>query len=487
MTIVRFTVAVAFFVSCTLAARSLNAQTQDERPVVHEYIHFGTPLPGGDIPAPNAPGDTPESQSEDPSEPALGTQPEPADSDSESPSASDAPTNAGSQTALDDQTNSASGEPYRELYEPTVRPHKRTQVLEKFVFEEGELRLIEVDTEPREALPTNTGSNELISRTARINLPGPGKWYLLPTTTPNMRIRSVEPGDGIATQRTSTGLYRLRADRPSSGSIELELRVEEPRAYSAGLPDTGTPAASPHYDSLPPELLRETRRILPFLPQPNTQDAFRREALRELIAYFRAFEVAELGGSEDDGSLLYRIVTQQIGVCRHRAFGFVAIAQALNIRARYVANELHAFAEVQFNDGQWYRVDLGGLEEPGTGRQPAPPRSPTEPTVRRSSIADSSTAATEQNRPQLNWRVSTDTIYRNQTLRVSGTASNASAHTTVTVTVSSQVTGRTVEQTTRVDDRGQWEIDVPIDRQWDVGLLDIRAEADHQPEPEERP
>jgi transglutaminase-like putative cysteine protease len=482
--IVRFATIVVFFLGFISVPRTLSAQTDDDRPVVHEYIHFGTPLPGGDTPAAGDADTASDSPGEQSAVPPPNGQPGDGDGDHQNPSNPNDSASTGSHASLDENTNSASGEPYKELYEPTVRPHKRTQVLEKFIVEDDELQLIEVDNELREESPTNTESTQRISRTARVNLPNPGTWYLLPTTAPEMRVRSVDPGNGISLQRTPTGLYRLRADRPNSGSIELELAVEEPASYSGALPETGDPAASPYYQALPAELLRETRKILPYLPEANTGDAFRRDALQELIDYFRDFEVAELSGSDDDGSLLYRVVTQQIGVCRHRAFGFVAIAQALNIRARYVANELHAFVEVQFEDGRWYRVDLGGLEEPGGGRQPAPPRAPAEPTVRESTIANESNQANEQDQTPLDWEVSTETLYRNQTLRVSGTAANASERTMVTVTVSSQVTGRTVERTTHVDDDGRWAIDVPIDRQWSIGLLDVRAEAAEQEEPE---
>jgi hypothetical protein len=50
-------------------------------------------------------------------------------------------------------------------------------------------------------------------------------------------------------------------------------------------------------------------------------------------------------------------------VCRHRAYVFVIVAQALGIPARFVQNEAHAWVEVKVPKISYMRIDLGGAAE----------------------------------------------------------------------------------------------------------------------------
>jgi len=82
------------------------------------------------------------------------------------------------------------------------------------------------------------------------------------------------------------------------------------------------------------------------------------EAVKKMVAYFRAFTPAEdLPRKYDD--IYLDLTLSQRGVCRHRAFAFLVTALGLGIPARVVVNEAHAWVEVQ-GERLWQRIDLGG-------------------------------------------------------------------------------------------------------------------------------
>ena len=82
-----------------------------------------------------------------------------------------------------------------------------------------------------------------------------------------------------------------------------------------------------------------------------------------LAEYFRGFIATPLPSQGRTDNLYLDIALSGIGVCRHRAIAFVLTANALGVPARYVHNEAHAFAEVEFATGGWRRIDLGGAAE----------------------------------------------------------------------------------------------------------------------------
>ncbi len=82
------------------------------------------------------------------------------------------------------------------------------------------------------------------------------------------------------------------------------------------------------------------------------------EAIRTMVAYFRAFK-----DSEDPppmtGDIYMDLARGKKGVCRHRAFAMMITALGQGIPSRFVFNEAHAWVEV-FDGYLWRRVDLGG-------------------------------------------------------------------------------------------------------------------------------
>jgi transglutaminase-like putative cysteine protease len=83
-----------------------------------------------------------------------------------------------------------------------------------------------------------------------------------------------------------------------------------------------------------------------------------REVVARLVAYFRSFVDSDEFPTDRDDVYLALALSKK-GVCRHRAFAFLVTALGLGLPVRMIANEAHAWVEV--NDGSlWRRIDLGG-------------------------------------------------------------------------------------------------------------------------------
>ena len=83
-----------------------------------------------------------------------------------------------------------------------------------------------------------------------------------------------------------------------------------------------------------------------------------RDVVAKLVAYFRSFTDSDDPPTGRDDVYLALALSKK-GVCRHRAFAFLVTALGLGLPARMIANEAHAWVEV--NDGAtWRRIDLGG-------------------------------------------------------------------------------------------------------------------------------
>jgi hypothetical protein len=204
-----------------------------------------------------------------------------------------------------------------------------------------------------------------------------------------VRIPSVGPGArvlraraGVQTQDVRFTLYKdgaenwfIEGDTTTRARLVMELSV--PRAAFGG--DFGNPT-------------RAELRAVPALP-PNVQTAAAqvaqkigvtphsppREVVTKLVAYFRAFHDSEEPPTSR-GDIYLDLALQQKGVCRHRSFAFLVTALYLGIPTRMIANEAHAWVEV--DDGHmWRRIDLGGagrtLHDPLSSNVPyAPPPDP---------------------------------------------------------------------------------------------------------------
>ena len=83
-----------------------------------------------------------------------------------------------------------------------------------------------------------------------------------------------------------------------------------------------------------------------------------RSRRRSSSAYFRGFVDSDEFPT-DRADVYLALALSKKGVCRHRAFAFLVTALGLGLPTRMIANEAHAWVEV--NDGSlWRRIDLGG-------------------------------------------------------------------------------------------------------------------------------
>ncbi len=192
-----------------------------------------------------------------------------------------------------------------------------------------------------------------------------------------IRVPSVAPGAHVVRARLGAGAHDIpmtllrdgadnwflqpRAGAPqrpgvTSPRARLVMEIAAPKAAFGG------PIGDPSWGDL---------QFVPALPDNVARDADvvqkaigvgramrPREVIAKLVRYFRSFVDSDdppRGGR----SLYLDLALSKKGVCRHRSFAFVVTALSMGIPARLVANEAHAWVEI--NDGSlWRRIDLGG-------------------------------------------------------------------------------------------------------------------------------
>lgn len=108
-------------------------------------------------------------------------------------------------------------------------------------------------------------------------------------------------------------------------------------------------AEQPKLSFISDEKLSLSKKIQ-FLYHYCNQENFKNEALDEL--------------KDDTSDILFSIIKQQKGACRHRSQAFMLLSHYLGVPSRMIYNELHAFCEVPYisqnNKTQWLQYDFGG-------------------------------------------------------------------------------------------------------------------------------
>ena len=182
------------------------------------------------------------------------------------------------------------------------------------------------------------------------------------------RIPSVGPGAKILHARAGIGnadvpvrFFHDGADNwfvvgETNARVRLVTELAIPRAAFGGV--FGDPGWSdlPKAPSLPPSVARAAAQVAVHIGVSRGLSP--REAVAKLVAYFRGFVDSDEFPTDRDDVFLALALSKK-GVCRHRSFAFLVTALGLGLPARMVANEAHAWVEV--NDGTiWRRIDLGG-------------------------------------------------------------------------------------------------------------------------------
>ena len=128
--------------------------------------------------------------------------------------------------------------------------------------------------------------------------------------------------------------------------------------------------------SLPPRVARAAAQVASHLGLDPAAPVERN--LTRLVTYLRSFRTEETSAPSGADPYLTLALGRR-GVCRHRAFVFVVTAQALGLPARFVSNEVHAFAEVFVPTLGWIRIDLGGEGPLNMANNPSARHEPRSP------------------------------------------------------------------------------------------------------------
>ncbi len=204
----------------------------------------------------------------------------------------------------------------------------------------------------------------------------------LPSTDPTMIVADfrIAGADQKPLPRNAATLFRCCDDTfvikmNVSGAYRIGFEVASRRAGEPQNPERFAHAARRDADPDAPQFFDpNTRRQLLGLFKDTPAYPEKDKTLCDVIRFFQNFTNEpldrmpensdrtnrEMPGDQKD--LIRRILSQQKGLCRHRAFLFALAAYAWGYRARIVYNEAHAFAEV-YVGGEWIPAELGGQAE----------------------------------------------------------------------------------------------------------------------------
>ncbi len=187
----------------------------------------------------------------------------------------------------------------------------------------------------------------------------------IPSVSPDMRFLSYEikPRVRVTFSKDRADNFYVRSDETGvSGTYRLVFLVDASAAHFAATVPRGyrvrdvTRKAADLVRPLPARVRAAGKRALAALGlSPSTPLD---EAMDKLVSYFRSFEAK--ASPLSSGDIFWDLFASQAGVCRHRAFAFMVVANTLGIPTRYVANEAHAWVEVWLPRLTWIRIDLGG-------------------------------------------------------------------------------------------------------------------------------
>lgn len=193
------------------------------------------------------------------------------------------------------------------------------------------------------------------------------RWTPIPSVSPEARILWYRTTSNVPLifARDKGDLMYVRARRWKTPVVYLEFGTDGSRGYFGGQI---------------PENIRTSmysRRMRPYVPYNVRRVALKHmrqfgvhrgmplhEILRGVVPYLRSFVARKLKPYERKSNPFATLWRSRVGVCRHRSMLFVMAMQSLGFPARMVANRAHAFAEIQYPNGRWRQIDLGGGEVP---------------------------------------------------------------------------------------------------------------------------
>lgn len=334
---------------------------------------------GGDA-GPAAPGDPSADAGGEPgtdpsADPSDALPPEPSDADPSPPEPNpdeepeqrpvDPRVNMGDEAMPDRQTQREGRLDYREVFDPSVVPHKRNRALDEVGADFG-VRLGERRLKALEVLGNRLERGREVFWGSLLIEGAAGSKIPIPSVAPEARILSYEASPAQEVKFWVDQAGNHYAEPARSGRLRLVFMTDAPASYfGRSLPRDASLSDIPA--AMRPRLPREVRELA--LEVADTL-GFSAELgytplLEKMVAYFRSFEAGDPPPRSGPvtGATIYRdLALSRRGICRHRAHAFVVTAQALGYPARFVFNEAHAFAEVFVpgTNAGWLRVDLGG-------------------------------------------------------------------------------------------------------------------------------
>lgn len=269
-------------------------------------------------------------------------------------------TDMGDEAMPDRQTNREGRLDYREVFDPSIVPHKRGRSLDEVGPDFG-VRLGPRRMKPREVVGNRLERGREVFWGSLLLEGKVGARIPIPSVAPDARVLSYEasPAQEVRFYVDQAGNHYAEPTR--DGRLRLVFMTDAPAAYfGRSLPRNAefSDVPMPLRPKVPKNVLEEARAVAEQLGFDT--DLGYTPLLEKMVAYFRSFQPGEPPPAS--GNIYRDIALSRRGICRHRAHAFVVTAQALGYPSRFVFNEAHAFVEVYIPGptAGWLRVDLGG-------------------------------------------------------------------------------------------------------------------------------
>ena len=153
-------------------------------------------------------------------------------------------------------------------------------------------------------------------------------------------------------RQTGQNLVRLK-DGTHPQSLDIHY-VVQPLTVKPGHETLREPCQS--------EITRQVESLFQAKPELKQQLSATspRKLANTLISYCRGFVDDPLTGQGPPG-LLYHLINEKKGTCRHRTWAFCALAEYFGLSARIVSNPIHCWPEYSLDGGRsWQAGNLGG-------------------------------------------------------------------------------------------------------------------------------
>jgi transglutaminase-like putative cysteine protease len=284
---------------------------------------------------------------------------------------------------LDRDTRSPPGASlrYEEVFTPSVTPFKRLQAYD-VVDESGRLTVRDPSLRPVDMgegpMPARWNRQATARFVGDLNVQVSPQWPTpIPSVAGDQRVVSYTTSSSHAVEFVQDGAGNLFVRGTEAETVRLTYVLEAPQsAFTAPF------VPSEPLDRAAAEVPVAMRPSVPTWLQGNADAVLRAAGVSRyqslhaivsgLVAYFRSFRDDDLPANANGQSLYADLALNRVGACRHRAYAFVLTMHALGLEARYVGNEAHAWAEVNFRSGDgWSRIDLGGWDIPLDAQAPS--------------------------------------------------------------------------------------------------------------------